>query len=195
MKVLPYFLSWVLLIVPLVGFLLNRFYGSKKRIFTVKSAPIWLGVFLIGGYLFSSLNINKDARYILPLLPVLSLVLALGLLSWPGRYRFYPRWIVLGMALLLMACNLFPLGGISSKMQHHPYRGRDWPHIEVISEILETSPYLQSTLGVLPSTKEINQHTLSFYGKSFPSSIIGRQVGVREKELEADRRSLDWFLL
>jgi hypothetical protein len=103
--------------------------------------------------------------------------------------------MVLGMALLLMACNLFPLGGISSKMQHHPYRGRDWPHREVISEILETSPHLQSTLGVLPSTKEINQHTLSFYGKSFPSSIIGRQVGVREKELEADRRSLDWFLL
>jgi 4-amino-4-deoxy-L-arabinose transferase-like glycosyltransferase len=195
LKVLPYFLSWVLLIVPLVGFLLNRFYGGKKRIFAAKSAPIWLGVFLIGGYLFSSLNINKDARYILPLLPVLSLVLALGLLSWPGRYRFYPRWIVLGIGLLLMACNLFPLGGISSKMQHHPYRGRDWPHREVIREILETSPYLQSTLGVLPSTKEINQHTLSFYGKSFPSSIIGRQVGVREKELEADRRSLDWFLL
>jgi 4-amino-4-deoxy-L-arabinose transferase-like glycosyltransferase len=69
LKVLPYFLSWVLLIVPLVGFLLNRFYGGKKRIFAAKSAPIWLGVFLIGGYLFSSLNINKDARYILPLLP------------------------------------------------------------------------------------------------------------------------------
>lgn len=221
-KVFPYFLSWPLLLVPIVGFLMFWIYwqGRKNQDLSPSFDPpyppskggqigkfkvmdskwIWLGIFLIGGYLFSSLNINKDARYILPLYPVFSLILAVGLLSWRGRWKHFIRWGTIAIATLLMLFNIFPLGGeaidnfLSPKMQHHPYLGKPWPNGEVISEIVETSPYLRSTLGVLPSTPELNQHTFSFYGGQVNRQVVGRQVGVKQQQVEQDARSLDWFV-
>lgn len=201
-KVLPYFLSWVLLLIPLVGFLMSWLYWRKQYKLNPNSASkwFWLGLFLLGGYLLSSLNINKDARYILPLLPVLSIILAVGLLSWRGRWSKLIRWLTVGIGTILMLFNLFPIGGdvianiLSPKMQHQPYYGKPWYHEEVVQEIIKTSPYLQETLGVLPSTSQLNQHTFSFYGGKYKSQISGRQVGVREKEVEQDARSLNYFI-
>ena len=203
-KILPYLLSWPLLLVPIVGILI---YWIRKRHFrldglssSTASALTWLGIFLLGGYFLSSLNINKDARYILPLLPVLSLLLAAGLLSWTGRWQQHIRWGTVGLASLLMLLNLFPtpiatLSAIlSPRVQYYPYLGQRWPHPQVIEEIIDTSPYLTSTLGVLPSTAEINQHNFSFYGKTKKYQVVGRQVGVLDKEVEQDSRSLDWFV-
>jgi 4-amino-4-deoxy-L-arabinose transferase-like glycosyltransferase len=224
-KVLPYFLSWPLLLVPLVGFLLSWFYWrkpinnifdnssslAKEKIETINSKKLninisesrwlWLGVFLIGGYLLSSFNVNKDTRYVLPLYPVLSLVLAVGLLSWRGRWQNHVPLSTIAVSICLMLFNLFPVGGtlianiLSPKMQHHPYMGPSWHHQDVIQEILQKSPDLTTTLGVLPSTPELNQHTFSFYGGQFKRQVVGRQVGVREKEIKQDARSLDWFII
>jgi 4-amino-4-deoxy-L-arabinose transferase-like glycosyltransferase len=204
-QVLPYYLSWVLLLVPIVGFLLSQFYWRRRTsednsTLSPREKWLWLGIFLLGGYFLSSLNINKDARYILPLLPTLSVILAVGLLSWRGRYG---RSVRLGSAILgilLILFNLFPLHGesitrvLSPGLQHYPNFPKGWPHEEVIGEILQTSPYLRSTLGVLPSTPEINQRNFSFYGGKQDSQVAGRQVGVREKDIEQDASSLDWFL-
>ncbi len=208
-EVLPDFLSWPLLLVPIVGLLIywgRKGKNPKSKIHLRSSEDslnqkwTWLAVFLLGGYFLSSVNINKDARYILPLLPVLSLILAAGLLCWTGRWKRQIRWGTVGLASLLMFLNLFPLRGafltqiLSPRADHYPYLGKLWPHEKVIEEIVETSPYLRSTLGVLPSTLEINQHNFSFYGGQYNSQVSGRQVGVRETEVEQDRRSLDWFL-
>ncbi|NES82440.1 MAG: phospholipid carrier-dependent glycosyltransferase, partial [Moorea sp. SIO2B7] len=200
-KILPYILSWHLLLVPIVGFLI---YLIKKpqllKKINLNSNWRWIAIFLLGGYLLSSLNMNKDARYILPLLPVLSLVLAAGLLSWTGRWKSYIRWGTIGLALLLMLLNIFPLPGggvtkiLSPRTQHYPYMGQKWQHEKVVQEIINTSPYLTSTLGVLPSTSEINQHNFSFYGGKSNYQVYGRQVGVREHEVEQDGRSLNWFI-
>ncbi len=205
-KVMPYLLSWHLLLIPLSGFLfyLLRKYlykrSSSNPIYSSKETWIWIGVFLVGGYFLSSLNINKDARYILPLLPVLSLILAVGLLSWHSRWRKYILWITASLGIVLMLLNIFPLGGgaiaakLSPRTQRHPYRGKPFPHSEIIAEISNTSPYLRTVLGVLPSTPTINQHNFSFYGKQNNAGISGRQVGVRENEILQDSRSLDWFI-
>lgn len=200
-KVLPYFLSWVLLLVPLVGLLMAWLYWKKKQQVSTNNQWFWLSLFLVGGYLLNSLNINKDARYILPLLPTLSIILAVGFLSWRGRWSKLIRSVTVGIAAVLMLFNFFPIGGdavtniLSPKMQHYPYVGEPWHHEEVVQEIIENSPYLQTTLGVLPSTPQLNQHTFSFYGGKYKSQISGRQVGVREKEVEQDARSLDWFII
>ncbi len=202
-KVLPYLLSWPLLIIPLVCFLIygmlwlirqNRW---QEKQFT---AIYWLGIFLIGGYVLSSLNLNKDARYILPLLPVLSLIIAQGFFLVDRKWRSQLMMGSLGLGFILMILNLFPLGGelitqyLSPRVQHYPEVGKDYPHEEVIAEILESNPYLRSTLGVLPSTPIINQHNFSFYGAQANFQVYGRQVGVEESNIEQDARSLPWFI-
>ncbi|WP_224409626.1 phospholipid carrier-dependent glycosyltransferase [Oscillatoria salina] len=215
-KILPYLLSWHLLIVPIVGLIV---YGGRKFLttdgrrwtrisyrsvtkFIGRYSLVWIGVFFFGGYLFSSLNINKDARYILPILPVLSLFLAAGLLAWRGRWQNEIRWGTIGLALLLAVINFFPIDRaeivtniLSPRVQHRPYLGKEYPHEEVIAEIIKQDPYLQTTLAVLPSTSTINQHNFSFYGAKANFQVYGRQVGVREKEVVADGRSLDWFIV
>lgn len=199
-KVLPYLLSWNLLIIPLVGFLMAWLYWRNKKQFPAHSQWFWLGLFLLSGYLLNSLNINKDARYIIPLLPTLSIILAAGLLSWRGRWSRIIRLATVGIGVILMLFNIFSLGGdaiaalLSPKMQHHPYVGEPWHHEEVVQEIIENAPYLQNTLGVLPSTPQLNQHVFSFYGGKYQSQVAGRQVGIREREVEQDARSLDWFI-
>ena len=205
-KILPELLSWHLLLIPIAGFIfyaIGKYLGKNSD----RHHPLsptkkwrWLAVFLLGGYLLSSLNINKDARYILPLLPVLSLILAVGLLSWTGRWKNYLRWGTVLLAAVLMLLNIFPLGGdwiaakLSPRVRHHPYTGKPFPHPQVIQEITRTSPHLRTTLGVLPSTPQINQHNFSFYGKQDNAKVSGRQVGVRSEEVQQDGRSLDWFI-
>ncbi len=207
-KILPYLLSWHILIIPLVGFLIYLTYRfipqlphrpialPPHRIINLK----WLTIYLLGGYLLSSFNINKDARYILPLLPVLSLILAIALLSWRGRWQKLIRWGTIGLSIILMFLNIFPLGlnfitnTLSPRVQHYPYLGTKYPNAEVIQEIIKTSTYLRSTLGVLPSTPAINQHNFSFYGGQNNFQVVGRQVGVRLKEVAQDAQSIDWFL-
>ncbi|MEQ9354757.1 tetratricopeptide repeat protein [Coleofasciculus chthonoplastes] len=228
-KILPYLVSWVLLLVPIVGLIL--YWRKKERVWggegedvfsTQRGAEVnaegrrgfqkryglgrlgwsfgWLAVFVVGGYFLCSLNVNKDARYILPLLPVFSLVLASGLVLWQGGWGKSVRWGTVGLASVLMVLNLFPLGGafltevLAPRVQHFPYLGQPVPLAQVIDEIIQTSPNLQITLGVLPSTPEINQHNLNYYGALRDFQVYGRQVGVREKQIEQDARSLSWFV-
>ncbi len=163
----------------------------------------WIAIFWLGSYLLSCLNPNKQDRYVLPYLPVLSLLLAYGLTCsrhlWGKRTRFY----TVGLAIILMLFNLFPVGGVlggwmtqtlSPRSQFYPYIGQEYPHRQVIAQIIQTEPYLHSTLGVLPSTGEINQYNFNYYGALKNFRVYGRQVGTRKKFLEQDRRSLSWFL-
>jgi 4-amino-4-deoxy-L-arabinose transferase-like glycosyltransferase len=163
----------------------------------------WIAIFWLGSYLLSCLNPNKQDRYVLPYLPVLSLFLAYGLTCsrhlWGKRTRFY----TVGLAIILMLFNLFPVGGafggwmtqtLSPRSQFYPYMGQEYPHRQVIAQIIQTEPYLHSTLGVLPSTGEINQHNFNYYGALKNFRVYGRQVGTIKKFLEQDMRSLSWFL-
>jgi 4-amino-4-deoxy-L-arabinose transferase-like glycosyltransferase len=208
-KILPELISFPLLIVPLVGLII---YFGRTLIGKILSSDrlkiryhsynpiIWLLIFLIGGYLLSSANINKDNRYILPLLPVFSVFLAIGLLSWQRSWRKFVNWGTIALASLLMLLNIFPSGAVSSLKalspngQNYPYLGQIYPHQEVIQEIIKTSPYLRSTLGILPSTPEINQHNFSWWGNIYHSQVTSRQVGTKESQVEQDARSLDWFI-
>ncbi len=163
----------------------------------------WLAVFFIGAYLLSSLNPNKDDRYVLPYLPVISVFLSYGLTRFRNLWGRRIRWGTVTLAVILMLLNIFPTAGIpgtwitqvlSPKVQHYPDMGEELPHRQVIAKIIETEPYLRSTLGILPSTAEINQHNLNYYGALANFQVYGRQVGTRNKFVEQDARSLDWFL-
>ncbi|TAD80424.1 MAG: phospholipid carrier-dependent glycosyltransferase [Oscillatoriales cyanobacterium] len=201
---LPEQVSWPLLLIPLVGLLLYywRHRGHLGSIFQLNSCR-WLAIFWLGAYLINSININKDGRYVVPYLPVLSIFLAYFLTMWPQRWGRQIRWGTMGLAILAMLFHMWPLGGalghnlvelVSPGNSSYPYLGKEWPHREVIAEIIQTEPYLQSTLGVLPSTPEINQHNLNYYGALANFQIYGRQVGTSLKEVPQDVRSLSWFV-
>jgi 4-amino-4-deoxy-L-arabinose transferase-like glycosyltransferase len=210
---LPSQVSLPLLLVPIFALLL--YWGKSKTISNSQFLPSgdayanaicnlkWLAIFLIGGYFLSCLNPNKDYRYVLPYLPVLSVFLAYGLTRFQGILGKRIRWGTFGLAIVLMLFNLFPIGGIpgywitqalSSKVQHHPDLKAKLPHSQVISQIIETEPYLISTLGVLPSTPQINQHNLNYYGALENFQVYGRQVGTRNSFVEKDAASISWFL-
>jgi hypothetical protein len=104
---------------------------------------------------------------------------------------------------LTMVVQLLPLpwpevqrlaNALSPGGSHPAQVNRDWPQEAAIAEMIRQDPYLKSTLGVLPSTAELNQHNVSFVGGVRGFQVQGRQVGVRMGDLDADRRSLDWFL-
>ncbi|MEG4362429.1 phospholipid carrier-dependent glycosyltransferase [Microcoleus sp. C2C3] len=200
---LPEHISWPLLLIPLVGLILYwRRRQDSSSIFYLNSCR-WLAVFWVGAYLINSLNINKDDRYVIPYLPVLSIFLAYCLTLWPSRWGRQIRWGTIGLAILAMLFHILPLGGalgnslvqiISPGNSNYPYLGKEWPHREVIAEIIDREPYLQSTLGVLPSTPEINQHNLNFYGALANFQVYGRQVGTNLKQVPQDVRSLSWFV-
>lgn len=225
-EVLPYLLSWHLVIIPLICliYLLIRYYTIKsekyKNIWTYLQAnfyqnkrnlsnnnfltiliTIWLLVFLVGGYLLSSLNMNKDARYILPLLPILTLIISALIFSYKNVGSTIFKIFIVFLSFILMIFNIFPLGGefltknLSPEMQNFPYMGEKWATPMVIPTAIEITPYLKSNIGVLPSTPEVNQHNISFYGAIPNFHVFGRQVGVREKEINQDVNSMEWFLL
>ena len=204
---LPSQLSLPLLLVPIFALLLYWGKAKEKRKeregLELSIALKWLAIFVIGAYFLSSLNPNKDYRYVLPYLPVLSVFLAYGLTRFQSSLGKRIRWGTFGLAIILMLLNLFPIGGIpgywitqtlSDKVQHYPYLGVNFPHSQVVNQIIQTEPYLYSTLGVLPSTPEINQHNFNYYGALQNFQVYGRQVGTKKSFVEKDARSISWFL-
>jgi 4-amino-4-deoxy-L-arabinose transferase-like glycosyltransferase len=190
-KTLPYLISWHLLLIPIVGLLLYlisrffkvQFYVGSALKFNDRYAIGWLLIYLLGGYFLSSFNINKDTRYVLPLLPIIALLLTVGLLSYSQRWRNYLGWLTIGLSIALMLLNIFPLPGanlaqiLSPRTQHYPYLGQPYPHQEIVREIIKTTPYLRTTLGVLQNFQ-----------------VVGRQVGIKENEVVQDLQSLNWFI-
>ncbi|EKQ68144.1 PMT family glycosyltransferase, 4-amino-4-deoxy-L-arabinose transferase [Leptolyngbyaceae cyanobacterium JSC-12] len=215
---LPIMVSVPLLLVPLLGliFFWRRSRVGRQPLTSVDYEPkpleyrqqaflasqrslIWLLIFLVGAYLLSTLNPNKDDRYFAPALPVMSVVLAYGFTLLPRSWRLV-QWGSVALAGLLMIVTLFPIFASAHNLTQpypnraFPYQGTPYPHAQVIAEVAKADPYLRSTIGVLPSTPAVNQHNVNYYGLTHNFQVYGRQVGTRKSYLEQDRRSLPWFL-
>ena len=180
----------------------SKSFGRANIARPIASTFFWLALFFIGSYLISSANPNKDLRYFMPCLPILSVVLAYGLTLWPRRL-WAVRWGTVGLAFLLMCLNLFPVGGkpgtyltqaLSPNTQNYPYLGLNWPLSQVIDEIIRSQPHLQATVGVLPSLPQLNHNNVNYYGALRNFQVYGREIGVRKKFVAQDARSLSWFL-
>ncbi len=172
--------------------------GYRREIYKTWSQSVrWLLIFLIGAYILCSANVNKDDRYITPLLPVLAILLAQGLLLFPDRLRIF-RWGAISLSTILMIANLLP-SEFSPKFlrtayAHHPVLSSNWHQADVVNEVISAEPYLKSTIGVLPSLPEFNQHNLNYEGVLRNFQVYGRQVGADKKQVEPDARSLSWYV-
>ena len=163
----------------------------------------WLAIFCGGAYVVWSSFANKDVRYIMPYLPGVAIALAVGVACWQGRWRTIP-WGIMGLSLLLMFTNLFSIGGgerppalsrlLTPSAQHRPYLGEMFPHVEIVDEIVQAQPYQIANVGVLPSTPDINQHNLNFFGTVRDFQVYARRMGKSQDHIEQDLRSMDWFV-
>jgi hypothetical protein len=148
----------------------------------------------------SSLNINKDSRYVVPYLPVLAVLLAYGLTALPRSWRGV-RWGGIGLTAVLLIANLFPIAPDAMRQQwwslpygHYAYIGAPFPHAQVAATVVAAEPYLRTTVGVLPSTFVVNQHNINYYGQLQRGQIYARQVGTRNQFVEPDARAFSWFI-
>jgi 4-amino-4-deoxy-L-arabinose transferase-like glycosyltransferase len=214
-RLLPEHLSWPLLIGPIAGgfygylrHLQNNAQGRSRRLLTDPAPWRWLGLLILGSYFCCSLLVNKDWRYILPYVPIVAIALARGLMAWgtsPFGLRF--RWGTAAIAGLVFLLNTHivappPLGTLASALapgNPKHINATVWPHGEVIDAIAAASPHLQTNVGVLPSTPEINQHNLNYFGelrhfRQRTPTIHSRQVGTEPEFVQQDARSFDWFI-
>ncbi|MGB2926834.1 MAG: glycosyltransferase family 39 protein [Limnothrix sp.] len=195
---LPKAVSWLLLIVPLVGLalhLLKRF-PIRKTAYNLpeKDSLIWLGVYFLGAYFLFSALYNKDSRYIMPYLPVVAIFLGYGLTQWRGKWVAV-RWFAFFGATILAVARLFPLPVVSNFIA--PTDAPDakrYPHPQVIEAVIKSEPYLRNNIGVIPSLGWLNHNNINYFGALREFQVYGRELGSREEQVAQDGNSFDWLL-
>ncbi len=181
-----------------------RVYQSARR------SLLWLSLFLMGGYVLNALNPNKDLRYVMPMLPAFALLVALGWTLFPKRWRLWRwnipgvflRWGLIGLSLAMTVYHLFP-NQLSAPLPLHQqtdfatrraYTGPEFPLNEIVDAVVQADPYEKSTLGLLTSSPELNQHNLTYAGLRQNFQVYARDVGKKSDRVEAEVRALSWFL-
>ncbi|HEY9888906.1 MAG TPA: hypothetical protein V6D02_10930, partial [Candidatus Obscuribacterales bacterium] len=203
---LPAAVSWVLLLVPLVGIGLWAvgLLPGRKATLQLDGTPtgrLWLVTYIVGAYGLWSAIVNKDLRYVAPALPMVAVLLGWGLACWQRKWPWVTTTTLIAGGLVA-ASTILPTGspwvsGVSAILAPQggffPYMGDRYPHMAVVQHIAQTQPYQLTTVGGLQSTPAFNQHNVSYYGKFADYQVYGRQVGSRPSKHEQDRRSLSWF--
>jgi hypothetical protein len=209
LPVLAQQVSYPLLVVGLVGLLLywNRVSEPTSRSRERGVEPkqyrrqvyrrwgqslCWGLLFLGGAYLLSSLNINKDLRYMIPCLPVIAVLMAQGLCLLP-RSLVLLRWGVVGLTATAMLASLFPI----LPWQPLPLLAKpaqNWQQEAVVTTMIQAEPDLQQVVGVGPSLPELNQYNVNYVGNLHHFQIYGRQVGAQRRQVWEDSRALSWYL-
>jgi len=153
----------------------------------------WLLINLVTAWVLTTLSPNKGDRYIAPLLPSLLLLLARGWWQW-GHWlktkRFKLMWPLFGAGLL--AC-------VPAGWTHQLHRFEDRPRgpVEAVVQAAggadpSSSP---ATLIVVPSTSDLNQHNVSFYGRRRGGQTVGRQLGGSRQDREPVLARAEWVVL
>ncbi len=205
-KLLPELVSLPLLILP-IG--LGLLWIFKNKIDNPIENPklLWLIIYCFNGYFFCSLATNKDSRFILPILPTIGIFLAYGLNLFQNNWSKRLRWGTVGITLLIVAINLFPLPGLDG-LSKVPYIGyasvhkadiySHFPQQEIIKSIAQNQPYLRSTIGMLSSSRDLNGENLNLYGGIADFQIYARYFLNRTtkdpKLVEKDLNFVNWYI-
>ena len=195
---LPDAISWIWLLVPIVGICLHlakRFPTRKtKYALPEKESLIWLAVYFVGSYFLFSALYNKDTRYIMPYLPIAGIFLGYGLTQWRGRWTVV-RWLSLGTAITLSVSQLFPVPGFTAVVPpKHPIDPQEYPHQEIINNIILANPYTRSNVGVIPSLFWFNHNNINHYGALRNFQVFGRELGDRPDQVAQDAIGFDWLM-
>ncbi|WP_413175204.1 hypothetical protein [Anabaena azotica] len=162
-----------------------------------KSGLIWLLIFLFSSYILCTLGTNKDIRFILPVFPIISLILAYFFHLIKNISFDKLRLITLGLSIIVLLNNLFTLPLIQAwGGKHLPNDdAKKYPLSQLIDKINQTTPYLRSTLGIIPvSTPQINEFTLDYYGKLADFRVHGRKLTTKLADINQDLQYFSWYI-
>ena len=181
----------------LVYLIKNRFSKNTISASLHKSSLNWLFVFLVGSYVICSLGTNKDIRFILPCFPIISLILAYFFNLVENIWFDKLRLVTIGLSGIILLNNLFPLPLIQAwGGKHLPNdEGKKYPLTQLMERISQTTPYLSTTLGVIPvSTPQVNEFTLDYFGTLADFRIYGRKLTMKLSQVDQDLQYLSWYV-
>ena len=187
-RVLGIFSSSIFFIV----FLFERISQKKLLKFNFKKTKkinLWFLIFFLNYYLIVSLMSTKDIRFIMPIYPLLCIYFSIFINS--KNYKYFTdqsKKIILVISILI---SLF----FSKNILIPKPITYEWPHYKIIKRIKSNTPYLTTTLAVLPDTKEINTFNLEAEAARQGEYVAVRQIISNEKTYKEDLKYFDWFLV
>ncbi|MBE9138919.1 glycosyltransferase family 39 protein [Nodosilinea sp. LEGE 07088] len=162
-----------------------------------QTAWLWLGGIVILTLVLGALGSNKQPRLMAPVLPLLLVALA-SLLAW--RRAWVVQWVAAIGAVGLVLWTVFPLPGaplgpgLLFPASFFPYTGARWPNEDIVATMTQTTPHLESNLGMAVNTQQLNPQNMDFYGGSADFQAFARQLAWNPDTAEQDAAALDWYL-
>ncbi|MAR05900.1 MAG: 4-amino-4-deoxy-L-arabinose transferase [Cyanobium sp. NAT70] len=193
-SLLPEQLGVVLLVVGVAGLLMM--WGWRRSVASAIDdgwSWRWLLINLIAAWLFTSLSPNKSDRYITPLLPMLLLVLARGWWQWGVLLQSRSH----RLAALLLGTGLLACCPAGWTLQLQRLQDRPQGPLEALVHAAGGADpnQLPRTLIVVPSTPDLNQHNVTYYGRRHGGQLVGRQLGGQRRDREPVLQSAEWVVL
>ena len=200
-KLLPELISTPILITSIGCIAIWIFRRTKNNDYFQYKQVWWLFWYFVGIYSFCSLATNKDSRFILPILPVISIFIAYIINIFQTTWFRLLRWGTIGLHGMLLLIHLFLSVGIDIPQTRYSYVPKletksELSTRQMIKEIIKNQPYLKSNIGSLASTREINAGNLDFYGQANDFQVYAREFSgsFDEKQLiEKDIKALNWY--
>ena len=192
-RLLPRQMGGLVLGSGLAGALLH-FFKRKNPVEHQSTQGIgWLTGTAICVLVATSLSPNKDIRYIAPLLPLLSVILARGwLMLLALGSKQWQQAISAVLVLLISLLSAIELVAIRGKqIRSHPGS----PAADVIKRIRELGGNRHITVLMAASKRDFNEHTLSYLGKVNGGSIKARRLGRSKGQSSLAREQAHWWVL
>ncbi len=155
----------------------------------------WIFFNLLACWTFTTFIPNKDERYIACAIPLIILFLALGFCKWSDWLGTYLEFKVYGLLFIAPLSFLFSTSLYKFK-NLNDQKGKYYPVNEIISMIrLDQVENKKETVIVVPSTPEVNQHNVSYFGRMQGGNILGRQLGQSITHVKPVLEYSSWVVL
>ena len=155
----------------------------------------WIYFNLLTSWTFTTFIPNKDERYIAGSIPLIILLLSLGFCKWSDWIDSYLKFKF--HALFLIAPLSFLFSNSLNKFNTLVYpQSKYYPVREIISIVKsDLNRDEKETIIIVPSTPEVNQHNVSYFGRMQGGNILGRQLGQSLLHIEPVLNYSNWIVL
>lgn len=153
----------------------------------------WLLGCACSGWLCITLSPNKDPRYITPVLPLLVILLARA--WWELGLWCQQRWGRTGAWALLLAGVASATGQAVAVAVPQIHRGAPAPVAPLTGRLRQLVGETPITLLVVPGNPELNEQTVTTFGRLNGGRIEGRRLGRARREHGLVLARSEWILL